>query len=313
MLTGIHNAVLIYNPTAGRNVAKRVHHLEDARRILGKAGIATDLHATSAAGDATQLASQAVREGREMIIVCGGDGTMNEVVNGMAAEPAGPHVPLALLPGGTANILAKELQLPWNIPRAAELLLRGTLKKIALGVAVPLENQCAQRYFICVAGAGPDGEIVHAVNPEIKRRAGIVAYWLEGFRQLGKYTFPRLRVHSTERGVDATLLIVGRTKHYGGPFRITIEADLFEDWFELAALTTQSTARYLSYLPMLWLNKLRYSKDVHFWKTTTVRCDALNGKTIYAQVDGESLCRLPVEFRIVPQALTLVVPPPPAK
>ncbi len=309
MLEGIHNAVLIYNPTAGRSGAKRIHRLEEARRIFANAEIKIELQPTSAAGDATHLASQAVRDRRDMIVVCGGDGTVNEAVNGIASEPEGHKVPLALLPGGTANVLAKELGLPWNIPRAAELILRGTPRQIALGLAVPLENQCAQRYFISVAGAGPDGEIVYRVKPEIKKRAGILAYWFEGFYQLGKYTFPRFRAHSHERRIDATLVIVGRTKHYGGPFRITTEADLFEDSFELAALTTQSTARYLSYLPMLWLNKLRTVKDVHFWKAAAVRFEALKGETIYAQVDGESLCRLPVEFRIIPRALTLVVPP----
>jgi len=313
MLEGIHNAILIYNPTAGGSSAKRIHRLENAQRIFAKSGIETELKATSAAGDATQLASRAVRDGHDMVIVCGGDGTMNEAVNGVASEPGGRDVPMALLPCGTANVLAKELGLPWNIPRAAELILGGTPRQIALGLAVPLDNQCAQRYFICVAGAGPDGEIVYRVKPEIKKRAGIIAYWFEGFRQLGKYTFPRFRAHSNERGLDATLIIVGRTKHYGGPFRITTQADLFEDSFELAALTTQSAARYLSYLPMLWLNKLRTQNDVHFWKAASIRCTAGEGKTIYAQVDGESLCRLPVEFRIVPRALTLVVPPAVAK
>lgn len=312
MLHGIHNAVLIYNPTAGRSGTKRIHRLEDARRIFAKAGIATELQPTSAAGDATHLAARAVRDGRHMVIVCGGDGTMNEVVNGMVSEPGGRDTPLALLPGGTANVLAKELRLPWDIPRAAELILRGAPRQIALGLAVPLENQCQQRYFVCVAGAGPDGEIVHRVKPEIKKRAGILAYWFEGLRQLGKYTFPRFRAHRGDRHIDATLVIVGRTKHYGGPFRITTEADLFEDSFEMAALTTQSTTRYLSYLPLVWLNKLRTTNDVHFWKADAVRFESLQHKEIYAQVDGESLCRLPVEFRIVPRALTLIVPPRPA-
>lgn len=313
MLYGIHNALLIYNPTAGRSGSKRIHHLEDASRIFAKAGIKTELRPTSAAGDATHLAAQAVREGRDMVIVCGGDGTMNEVVNGMVSEPSGARTPLALLPGGTANVLAKELRIPWNIPRAAELTLRGTPRQIALGVAIPLHKQCQQRYFVCVAGAGPDGEIVYRVKPEIKKRAGTLAYWLEGLSQLGKYTFPRFRAHRSDRHIDATLVIVGRTKHYGGPFRITTEADLFADSFEMMALTTQSRSRYLSYLPLVWLNKLRTTSEVHFWKSDSVRFESLEHEKIYAQVDGELLCHLPVEFRIVPRALTLIVPPDPAR
>jgi diacylglycerol kinase family enzyme len=101
---------------------------------------------------------------------------------------------------------------------------------------------------------------------------------------------------------------VGRTKHYGGPFKITTDADLYEDQFELMTLTTQSGLRYLSYLPTLWLGKLRGTEGVHFWKADKIVCEPLGAEPIYAQVDGEPLARLPVEFKIVPRALKLLVP-----
>src|SRR5437879_11865693 len=84
-----------------------------------------------------------------------------------------------------------------------------------------------------------------------------MAYWVEGLRQLFRYTFPRFRLSTAGFETQATLVVVGRTKHYGGPFRITTEADLFKDEFELAAYTTRSPARYLSYLPATWLGQLR--------------------------------------------------------
>ena len=77
-------------------------------------------------------------EGRQLVIACGGDGTLNEVVNGLADAQNGHRVPLALLPGGTANVLAKELNLPWDIPGAAEKLIHGEVREIALGLATPL-------------------------------------------------------------------------------------------------------------------------------------------------------------------------------
>ncbi len=103
-------------------------------------------------------------------------------------------------------------------------------------------------------------------------------------------------------------MVVGRTKHYGGPFKITTDADLYENKFELMALTTQSGLRYLSYLPSLWFNTLRGTDGVHFWKADSIVCEPRDSNPVYAQIDGEPLARLPVEFKIVPHALKLLVP-----
>jgi len=302
------NALLIHNPNAGIGGKARRRLLDDARRYLSNNGIEAELAETTGPGHATEIAQQATRDGRQLVIACGGDGTLNEIVNGLAALQNGHRVPLALLPGGTANILAKELDLPWDIPAAAERLLGGTVKEIALGLATPLEEPDKKRFFLSVAGAGPDGMIVYSVDLGLKARVGILAYWWQGAREVIRYTFPRFRVRAGDRQVEATLVVVGRTKNYGGPFKITDQADLFEDQFETLALTTQSGFRYLSYLPTLWMGNLRKEEDVHFWKTDTLLCEALDGKPVYAQVDGEPLARLPVEFTIVPRALKLVVP-----
>ncbi len=214
------------------------------------------------------------------------------------------------MPAGTANVLAKELGIPWDISRAAGLVGGSTPRRIALGLATPLDSPEARRYFMCVAGAGADGVMVHSLDPELKRRMGIVAYWVEGFRQLFRYTFPRFRLSTAGFETQATLVVVGRTKHYGGPFRITTEADLFKDEFELAAYTTRSPARYLSYLPAAWLGQLRRMRDIQFIKCTWLSCEPLSHEPVYAQVDGELVGRLPIEFRIVLDALTLAVPEP---
>jgi len=301
------NALLIHNPRAGNGGRRRT--LDEARRILAAGGIATELAETHGPGHATELAAHAGARGHGLVIVCGGDGTLNEAVNGLAAQEDGRRVPLGLLPGGTANVLAKELGIPWNLPRAAEKLLRCRQQEIALGLATPLAQPEKKRYFISVAGAGPDGMIVYSLDPALKAKVGILAYWFEGIRQAVRYRFPKLRISSREQQLEATIIIVGRTKHYGGPFRITTGADLREDRFELVALTSQSGVRYFSYLPVLWFGDLRRSKGVHFWKSDRVLCEPADKDPVYAQVDGEALARLPVEFRIVPRALTLLMPP----
>ena len=308
MTADLQNALMIHNPNAGNGGHGRRRLLDKARHIFASRGIDADLAETTGPGHATEIAARAAAENRGLVIACGGDGTLNEVVNGLAAHQNGHRVPLALLPGGTANILAKELDLPWDIPKAAEKLVHGTVKEIALGLATPLEQPERKKYFLSVAGAGPDGMIVYSVSLGLKSRVGILAYWWEGLREVFRYKFPHFCVISGERKIDASLVIVGRTQNYGGPFKITTEADLFEDHFEILTLATRSGLRYLSYLPTLYFNKLRGTAGVEFFKSDSLICEPLDSNPVYAQIDGEPLARLPVEFRIIPRALKLLVP-----
>ncbi len=304
MPSDLCDALLIANPAAGGG--RRMRQLDAARRIFLEAGIETELKNTAAAGEATSLARQAVQQSRQLVIVCGGDGTVNEVVNGLACS----QVPLAVLPAGTANILAKELSLPWNLARAAKLITHAQYRRIALGLAIPDKASGEPRYFLSVAGAGADGALVSAVHPDVKRQAGVFAYWQEGLRQLTRYEFPlfRTEVAGCATDVDASLVIVGRTKHYGGPFMITTGADLLQPEFELAFVTTRSAWRYLAYLPLVWAGMLRNARYVRFFKTKCLRCASTSKSQVPVQVDGEPAGNLPVEFRIVPDALTLAFP-----
>lgn len=304
----MRDALIIANPASGRRRACRRRELAAAQQILRNTGIAAELLWTDGAGRATEMARRAATAGRGMVIVCGGDGTINEVVNGLA----GSQVPLAVLPGGTANVLAKELSIPWDIPRAAKLIAQAAPRRIALGQAVPLgaPDEAAPRWFLCVAGAGPDGVMVYSVAAAIKLRLGILAYWLEGVRQFMRYRFPLFRVRAPEldREVDASMVIVGRTASYGGPFRITTRASLCDDLFEVCLVTTRARLRYLRYLPAIWSGRLRRERGVYFARLRSLRCEPLDEPRIYAQVDGEPCGRLPVEFRIVPEMLTLLAP-----
>ena len=307
----LRNALLIHNPSAGSSGVRRRRQLDEARRIFAASGIEAELAETKGPGDATAIAQQAIVERRELVIACGGDGTLNEVVNGLASwrTSGEARVPLALLPAGTANVFAKEMELPWDIPRAAYKLARGKVYEIALGLATPLLEPEKKKYFLSVAGAGPDGMIVYSVGVSMKTRLGIFAYWWQGLTLIFGYKFPRFQVVNGKHRGDASLVIVGRTKHYGGPFKITTLANLFEDQFEIMTVDSQSGLRYLSYLPPLWLGRLRGISGVRFSKTEAVTCEPLDDAPVHAQVDGEPLGRLPVEFKIVPRALKIIVPP----
>jgi len=318
LVNSIRKAILIYNPISGQRRSRRLAEIDAAGRILADAGISVEFAPTTEAGSATLYARQAAVREFDLVIACGGDGTVNEIINGLA----GGDVPMALLPAGTANILAKELGIPWDIPAAARLIPESTPRRIALGCVAAHQAPDGSgpfvdaRYFLCVGGSGPDGAIVNGVDSHFKKRAGQLAYWVEGFKQLFTYNFPLMRIESCERTVDASLVVVGRSAEYGGPFKITTGASLYEDSFEIVAFSTRSRLRYLIALPALYFGKLRSVGGISAWKTTDVTCTALPGGTLYAHVDGEAVGALPLRFHIIPDALTLLVPPsskPPAK
>lgn len=310
MLTAIQDALLIYNPTSGRRRERRFAEIEQAVRLLKDAGMSVELAPTTGPASATQIAGQAVEQRRGMVIACGGDGTINEIVNGLAHS----RVPMAVLPAGTANVLAKELRIPWDIPHAARLIPSGTVRRIALGLVCPLGfNHSAElphggRFFLSVGGAGPDGAIVNGVHAGLKKNTGVFAYWVEGIRQFVHYRFPDLIVRSAGQERRATIVVVGRTAHYGGPFKITTEASLFEESFEFLTNSRRNRLGYLACLPSLWFGTLRKRDGIETWKAAEAICEASGSEPVYSQVDGEPFGPLPVAFRIVPDALSLVTP-----
>jgi diacylglycerol kinase (ATP) len=303
-LSGIRDALIIHNPAAGRRRRRRSRDIAEARRILSEAGIDTELAETASPGHTVEFARQAARDGRGLVIACGGDGTIHEIANGLA----GSRVPLAILPAGTANVLAKELELPWNIPAAARRIPRSRLARIALGVAQqdPPNGPC--RYFVCLAGAGIDGSMVYRTSSLLKAATGQFAYWVEGLRHLFGYPMLPFSVDAGGHEFQATQVIVGRTKNFGGPFRITTGADFFGDRFQAAVFTARSRFRYPAILLATWRNRLERRSDVYFVETAQVRCTAAPGTEIYVETDGEAAGKLPMEFRVAPDALTLVVP-----
>jgi diacylglycerol kinase (ATP) len=312
MPEGITDALLIYNPASGRRQHRRFVEVEHAARALKEAGIRTELAPTSGPNTATEIARLAVEQRRGMVIACGGDGTVNEVVNGLA----GSEVPMALLPAGTANILAKELRIPWDIPHAARLIPGAKIRRVALGHVAPPNGNGADspalpkggRYFLCVGGAGPDGAIVNCVDCDLKKRTGQLAYWAEGFRQLFTYNFPEMRIRSNGQEIRATTIVVGRTVNYGGPFKITTGASLYENSFEIVTNSMTSRLGYASCLPALMAGKLRSLQGIGAWKATEVLCESAGSEPAFAQIDGEPIGPLPLVFRVVPDALSLVTP-----
>jgi diacylglycerol kinase (ATP) len=302
----LKNAILISNPLAGIRSAHRSRRIHEAIAILRQAGIVAQVQFTSSAGDGKQLASEAVKQGCDLIIACGGDGTINEVINGLAPS----QVPLAILPGGTANIVAKELGLPGRIVKAAKQLPSWCPCRVALGRASWEESgSTRQRYFLAVAGVGFDARIISQLDVAMKLRIGVVAYVLEAVRQVFRYSFPRFRCDVDGSRASPTFAVIQRSSRYAGWLRLARPHSIRQPDFSCCLFEGSSPERYFRYVIGILTQTHHRLGDVHSPQGSYIRCTNEQSKEpIYFEVDGELAGRIPVTFEVVPDALTLLAP-----
>jgi YegS/Rv2252/BmrU family lipid kinase len=304
----LRRATLIYNPVAGRGPTRREQQIREAVEALRATGMEVKPVVTSAPGVAQGLARDAVNEGFDLVLVCGGDGTVNEVINGMV--PGGAT--LGILPGGTANIIGKELRLPHSPLRAARALFNWRPRRIALGRATwadPSTGASRTRMFISVAGIGFDAYIVHSLSWSLKMGWGVIGYGLEGVRQALHYSFPRFRFEMDGEQRDATFAVVHRTGHYAGWLTLAPTASLFRPDFSACLFKSASRARYFLYALSVVLRQHLRLSDVELMDGRTVICTpARPDARIYFELDGELVGQIPATFEILPDALTVLVP-----
>ena len=292
---------------------REVHH---AAEVLRRTGLEIELAATTRPDMAHELARAAVTKGADFVLACGGDGTINEVINGLAMS----SVPLGVLPGGTANILAHELRLPLNPVRAARQFPRWSPRRIALGRArwedaqserpaggLPPQARC--RYYTSVAGIGYDAHVVYELSSWLKYKLGVAGYVLEALRQWVSYPFPRFSCLLEGRDRQATFTVVHRTRLYAGWLHLAPTADLFQPRFTVCSFPSRSRTRYLLYaLAVLARQHLRL-KDVSLDHCAEVVCTSVDAcGPVRFELDGELAGTIPATFEIVPDALTVLVP-----
>ena len=286
--------VLIYNPCAGglRKGIKKVALVRDALRAQG---IELQLLPTRARGDATVLARGLVESECQLVVACGGDGTINEIVCGLA----GSHLPLMIFPAGTANVLANEMGLPNSLSRCAQLLRTGVMRRISLGRA-------GSRHFALMAGIGVDAAVVGTVDPALKEKIGQGAFWLAGFQQLVRYHFLPFELRVDGHSHSCTFAIISKAKWYASRFQLTPRASLFSDTFEICLFHSTNRWRYLAYLLFASFGKHDCLRDVTILQGKEIK--AVGPGQIKVQFDGELIGNLPQEFQIQEDALTLIVP-----
>jgi YegS/Rv2252/BmrU family lipid kinase len=325
----LKRAIIIYNPMSGRP-GRRAANARAMTRLLEARGLQVDAFATNGPGDASRLASNAVADRVDIIVSYGGDGTLNEVIQGVAMS----ETALAVWPGGTANVVARDIGMMTSIERLADIIAAGMTKRVALGRASSggteehrseeqrsggVEAHSPQllrpsspppasppRYFLMMAGIGIDASIARGVNHRLKRATGEFAYWWCGIKHLFFGRAARFSSEVDGKHYESAFALVGNGKGYGGGMMMTPGARLEEPWFEVFILPPQS-------------NNFAYLRALAACRKGTPEAGGatlIRGRHIKAnsaddpwvEVDGEVIGPLPMTFDIVPDALSIIVP-----
>jgi diacylglycerol kinase (ATP) len=311
----MRRVALIYNPASGQYSARRKAAVEEVLSVLRGAGLEAEAFVTDTPGSATVHAQQAVREGYDAIVACGGDGTVHEVLQSLV----GTQVALGVVPLGTANALASNLGLVGSPARAARSLLGAAPMRVPVG-RIHFQNGKGpeSRYFLVAAGVGADALLMARLDPVLKRRFGYILYLIEAARIWATDPFPLFEAaftsngHGPDRVAEVSQLLAVRVRSFGGALRMLAPgATLRSRTLSLLAFGTRSRYSYLRFLLAVLAGRHTFAREIELVETVTVDCRARNGsrETLYVEADGEVLGHLPAKMETVPNALTLLVPP----
>lgn len=292
--------ILIYNPVAGR-LRKHPDLVQRALAALEPRVGALLLRPTSGPRTAGPIVRQAIAEGARRVFVAGGDGTVNEVLAGMA----GSAVPLTVLPAGTANVLAMETGIGGDLLRAAAAFEHLEPASVALG-RLNAAGQ-APRLFLLMAGVGLDASVVRAVSPQWKRRLGKLSYWKGGLAMVGR-RLPEFEVRWEGQCRTVSYALLARVRNYGGDLEIARHANLLADDLALVLFEGASSLRYLKYFPGVLLHRLDGMRGVTVARARSVEIGGHSGGEIDLQVDGEYAGVAPAQVDIAPERLQLMLP-----
>lgn len=287
------HALVVYNPAAG---ARRRRRVEAVLEGLARQGCRTKLFRTGGRGDAEDMARHAGTCGFDLIVAAGGDGTVNEIANGLAFAEV--PLPLAVLPLGTANVLAAEIGLAPTARAVLAMIAAGRRRTIRLGVA-------DGRHFVLMASAGLDSAVVQGVNLALKRHAGRLAYGVEALRQALSYPIPELTATIDGTPHKARMVVVCKARCYGGPFQAAPRADLSDGLLQVVLLERAGLAATLRYGAALAMGRLSLLPDVAVVPAERV---TVNGLGVPLQADGDLIGALPMEIAVSDRTVELVIP-----
>jgi YegS/Rv2252/BmrU family lipid kinase len=312
----MRRAALFYNPISGTRKKHRLTDIEAVVAILRDAGVEVEVAPTRAVNDAAAQVRLAIRDGHDTIIACGGDGTIHDVLQGLAGKEAA----LGIIPLGTANALAHDLRLPLKPAAAARALLGAVPKRIAVGRIDyrDFNNLPTFRYFTVAAGVGLDAHLFYKLNRLIKDRMGMLAYYSKALNLWMTYRMRYFEAEFSSNGGESkrearlSEMLAIRINYFGGVLReLAPGASLDRNDLRLVLCRTGNRALYLAYVFRGILGLNGGIPGIELAHADQVSCRVIAGgkvERIYAEADGELLGHLPITLSMLPDALTILVP-----
>ena len=311
----MRRVALIYNPASGQRLERRAAAIAEVVAVLSEAGVEVKAIATESPASAGAQAQEAVRQGFDTILACGGDGTVHEALQSLV----GGFAALGVIPMGTANALAADLGLPASPVKAVKMLLTATPVRVSVGRVFyrDSESSSRSRYFIVAAGIGADALFMSRLDPKLKQRFGYALYVVEAVRLWVAYSYPMFAARFQESGRQAprveevSQILAVRIGNFGGVVReLAPGAAITNHHLHVIALKTRSRLRYLRFMISVLLRRPAYSGPMELVDCESMECFALEGSTerLYVEADGELLGTLPARIEVVPQTLTVLIP-----
>ena len=286
----MNNIVVILNPAA------RSERAERRRARVEELATGSLVYATSRSGEAEMFARRAVDEGYQKIVAAGGDGTINEVVNGLAGSAA----TLGLLPIGTMNVFATELGLPANDLDRCWDIIQGENTRL---VDLPSANE---KYFVKLSGVGLDAQVVKETSGKLRRNFGPVSYLIAA-AQIAARQPPRLFIESENASInEGSFVLVGNGRLYGGPFPFFKHAVIDDGLFDVVVFKRLGYLEIIKYLQNVVFSSEIRAPEVEYFQTRRLRVES--EETVPVEVDGELVGNCPVEFSVRERSLRVLVP-----
>jgi diacylglycerol kinase (ATP) len=293
---------VVFNPAARGDKARHF------RQRLTELGASCVLTPTTCAGDGRRLAAEAVRDGADVVVAAGGDGTINEVLNGIADVPGGlDRTRLGVLPLGTANVFARELRMPLRWQQAWRTIQAGNEQALDLGrVSYVAGARTHSRYFVQLAGAGLDARATELVDWQWKKRVSYFAYISAGLRTLLQPQVP-ITVESDSRVFTGELVLLGNGRLYGGPFALFPSASMEDGRLDVRIFPKANLRLALACLLGIFAGRVGHAGGSLDLTATRLRLSATS--RVPLQIDGESVGELPAEFELEPRRLRVLAAP----
>ncbi|WP_223702114.1 diacylglycerol kinase [Sutcliffiella deserti] len=290
-------ARVIYNPTSGREAFRK--HLPEVLVRLEKAGYETSCHATTCQGDATEAARLAVEREYDLVVAAGGDGTINEVVNGLAEQPYRPQ--LGVIPVGTTNDFARALDLPRD-----DIL--GCVDVITNGVPMPIDiGKANDQYFVNIAGGGKMTELSYEVPSKMKTVIGQLAYYIKGMEMLPSIRPTNVVIEFDGKVYEGEIMLflVSLSNSVGGFEKLAPDSCMNDGMFDLIILKKANIADFIRIATMALRGD--HIKDPHIIYTKANRVKVSTQEKMQLNLDGEYGGLLPGEFVNLYRHLEVIV------